>query len=498
MSADEPHAVMFTVSLESLDTKASWETEYPDEEGVPPLDFRILPEELRVVVFAKDGTRLGTIQDLGYWPINEEHTQFQFVGQMPDTFAEHFNSSNDPYYRFMVLANCSDNLSGEEYITYSQTQLDPTSENSAIPMWGVKEVDLTSLLNNTSLDIGEISLLRAAAKIEVKLSGTLKEKGNTTINSATLKYYNQTGYCLPSGWSQASDTKKLDQDNCVRVYRHAAVNLPFVKDEKTGNTYVYVTEYDNINYSGERNKINLEFIINGEVKTFEDAISFCNYSGGKPLEGSDYNIIRNHIYEFEILSIAGDNITLNYTVADWTAEDWGTGKDYEEHDLEYPTYHNPVVPPRYLQSSPDEIKDFVITEVPVMMYSGNQNDLETNAFKCYFQITAPESVEWKPGITGSLENYKVRVYNNKDEMLFDSKDKNIFLGPCASNEWYRIMVFPLSSDGADKDEIDFIISYHQKWTEQHINLYINGEYDHIRWPESGDNPKIIRIKHGTN
>ena len=499
MSVDEPHTVTFTVALDQQRTKATWGEAYPSEAGVP-FDFRLVPEDLRVLVYAQNGERVGVIQDLDYWPLNETHTEFQFIGQIPAEFVEYYNQhSESQKYRFMVLANCGDNLSGIEYITYSQAQLDPASENAAIPMWGVKEADVSPLLQDNNLNIGDIWLLRAAAKIEVMLSDALKNEGRTVINSATLKYYNQTGYSLPSGWSQATDTKTLDQEKCFRVYRHAAVNLPFIKDEKTGNYFVYVTEYDNINYSGERNKISLEFTIDKEVKLFEDAISFCDYTDGKPQEGTDYNIVRNHIYEFEILNIAGDNIVLEYEVADWVVEDWGTGLDWEEHVLEYPTYHNPVVPVSYFSSTPET---YVITEPPVMSYSGNQNDLEAKAFECFFQITAPSKVKWKPGITGTLENYRVRVYEqatsvSDGELVYDSSDENKKqdLGACNSNEWYRIVVFPLSDKGVGESVIDFIISYHQEWTDQYIHLYINGEYDNIRWPESGDNPKIIKIKH---
>ena len=34
-----------------------------------------------------------------------------------------------------------------------------------------------------------------------------------------------------------------------------------------------------------------------------------------------------------------------------------------------------------------------------------------------------------------------------------------------------------------------------KENNEYIHLYINGEYDHIKWPDSGDNPKIIKIQH---
>ena len=500
MSADEPHAVMFTVALDQQRTKAAWSEVDPSEDGVA-FDYRIIPEELRVVVYAEDGTRVGVLQDLGYWPINKDHTEFQFVGQLPPEFVEHFNANpGELKYRFMVLANCGDHSAGEEYISYSQAQLDPTAANSAIPMWGVKEANVTPLINSERLELGEIWLLRAAAKIEVKLSDTEVKKG-TKINSATLKYYNQTGYCLPNGWSQVSDTEKLDQENCFRGYRHAAVNLPFYKDEQNRSVYVYVTEYNNLDYSGERNKISLDFNIKDQNKTFEDAISFCEYEAGKVKENSHYNIVRNHIYEFEVLSIAGDNLELQYTVADWEAEDWGNGKDYEEHELAYPTYHNPLVPREYLTLQPGEITNYTITKQPQMYY--NANNPEEGAFECFFQIVAPAEVKWKPGITGTKENYQIRVYSNvtssnlTGNLAYDSGDNRDEmqddLGCCQQNEWFRILVFPLSGDGAGKNNIDFTISYYQEWTDQYIHLYINGEYDRIRWPGSGTNPKIITI-----
>ena len=503
ISADEPHEIIFTVSLEGQSTRAEWGDGYdPSEVGVP-FDFRLNPDELSVVVFASDGTRLGQVSEISYWPINEEHTEFQFMGAMPKEFVERVNAygSQDSNYKFMVLANCGDNSSGEEYITYSHTQLDASSESSSIPMWGVTVADVTPLLDGYSLDLGEISLLRAAAKIEVKLSDKLKSQG-TTINTAILKYYNQTGYVLPSGWSQASTTHTLDQENCIRVYRHAALGVPFIKNEKSGDYYLYVTEYDNENYAGERNKISLEFNVAGETKYFEDAISFCQYRGGAPVENSHYSIVRNHIYEFEILSIAGSSLVLDYTVADWTAEDWGDGMDYEEHELAYPTYHNPVVPYEFLALAGDKQATYQIVQEPTMHFGG-LNNLEAGGFHCYFQILKPYDVQWKPVFMGSKENYQIRVYKvgknlvQSSETIFDTedKDKQGNLGAVSEGEWFHIVVFPKSADGENKTSIEFGISYYQQWTDQYINLYVNGEYGNIRWPNSGDNPKIINIRH---
>ena len=113
-------------------------------------------------------------------------------------------------------------------------------------------------------------------------------------------------------------------------------------------------------------------------------------------------------------------------------------------------------------------------------------------------------MKWKPGFTGTKENYRIRVYENatptdNGTLVYDtgSNEQKLQddLSLCETGKWFRIAVFPLGSDGADKNVIDFIISYYQEWTTQYIHLYINGEYDRIRWPYSGSNPKIIGIKH---
>ena len=490
---DKPRSIQFTVSIEGGHTRATWGDTYPSEEGVP-FDYRILPDQMRLVILATDGTRIGEVRDLDYWPVNDAHTEFQFMGQLPREVVEKLNLTGTKQdCKFMVFANCGDNASGEEHITYSHVQLNPANNASAIPMWGVTTADVSALYTQDQLNLGIIWLLRAAAKVEVKLSDALKAK-NTEITVATLKYYNQTGYALPSGWSAVSETKNIDQEECLRLYRHAAVNLPFIKDEATGNYYVYVTEYDNKteDYSGERNKISLEFKIGEVKKNFEDAISFCEYKDGLPKDNSHYNIVRNHIYEFEILSIAGSSLVLDYTVANWTTEDWGTGEEYEEHDLSYPTYHNPVVPFEFLSLSAAEQEKYKFKE-STMYFSGEP---EKSGFHCYFQIVAPENVKWQPVFKASEGDYQIRVYNPDGGLEYgtDESDPKKELGICSSGKWYHIVVFPKNNNGADK-EVEFGITYYQQWTEEYINLYVNGEYDNIRWPGSGDNPKLIKIKH---
>lgn len=500
VSLDGQRTISFTISCNESITRAECVT---TPEGIP-FDYYIDPTTVRAMLLNLDNTPIGEISELSIWPTNLEQTEFKITGILPNNLKININ---EPRCKLMIIANTAPEALENEYTHYNYTQLDPRNEGSSIPMWGVVTADLSPLIDATYYELTDsVWLLRSAAKIEVKLSDALKERG-TEITSATLKYYNVEGHVIPSNWQTCENTQQLNCETSINVYRHAAVTLPLIKDEETGDYFIYIPEYDNINYPGERNKISLTFIDQGKEKSFADAISFAEYHDGDKVEGTDFNITRNHIYRFTIRAIAGENITLEYHVADWDAEDWGNGEDYEEHDITYPTYLNPLVPEGYLRSS--DPANYVITESPEMYYGG-ENNLEAGAFVGYFKILSPNdnpaSIQWKPGFMASKENYRIRVYsyNNSNNgvttstMIFDSGGDNPMmdtLPACEADEWFKIVIFPLSSDGANETTVDLGISYYQAWTDQYINLFINGEYGKIRWPNSGSNPKIIEIKH---
>lgn len=494
---DGERTISFTIGCDESITRVECN---PTNEGVP-FDYYIDPTTVRAMLLNTDNTPIGEISRLQIWPTNQEQTQFQIIGVLPKNMEINLQ---DPRCKLIVIANTIPETIENEKTHYNYTQLDPRNEGSSIPMWGVMTTDISPLLNATYYELTDnVWLLRSAAKIEVKLSDTLKERG-TEITSATLKYYNIEGNVVPANWQSCNNTQELNCEIGINVYRHAAVTLPFIKDEESGDYYVYIPEYDNINYPGERNKISLSFYDQGKEKIFEDAISFCEYSDGKKIEGTDYNITRNHIYRFTVRSIAGESLMLEYHVADWDAEDWGNNEEYKEHDITYPTYLNPLVPYDYIVST--DQKNYVIAESPEMYFSGNDN-LEEGAFVAYFKILSPnsnlEAVQWKPGFMASRENYRIRVYHIEDGvtitgLVFDSggdSDQQKLLPACEANDWYKIVIFPLSADGAKSTTVDLGISYYQEWTDQYINLFINGEYSNIRWPNSGTNPKIIEIKH---
>ena len=484
------HTISFTIGFDTATTRVDCdETDYN-----VPFDYYINPGTLRVMLTDTNNNAIGEIERLYIWPTNESQTEFEFTGKLPEGMV--FDPEK-PNYKLFAIVNAPNEAINREFTLYHHQQLNPQNEESAIPMWGVTTVDLTPILNQPNYTLPEpLWMLRSAAKVEVQLSDSLKEMGSK-ITSATMKYYNVEGYVAPYDWHRFESTLDVNCEEAINVYRHAAINLPLIKDDATGNYYVYMPEYDNINYPGERNKITLTIDHNGEEILFEDVISFVEYSNGQVVEGTDYNIVRNHIYRFTVRSIVGDNLRIEYHVADWDAEDWGTGKDYEEHDISYPTYMNPLVPEEYF---PEEQINYVITREPTM-YFGGKNNLEAGAFVGYFKILRPADVLWKPGIMGSKENYRIRVYKrggtDNGSLLFDSGVENMQnnLSACGDDEWFKLVVFPLSGDGAGITSIELGISYYQEWTQQYINLFINGEYNALRWPNSGTNPKIIEIKH---
>ena len=490
---DGEHTISFTIGFDATTTRVACDT----TNYAVPFDYHINPGTLRVMLTDTDNIAIGEVERLYIWPTNETQTEFEFTGKLPGGM---FFDPANPNYKLFAIVNAPAEAIDREFTLYHHQMLDPRNEDSAIPMWGVTTVDLTPSLTEPNYTLPDpLWLLRSAAKVEVELSQALKNQG-TEILSATMKYYNVEGYVAPANWHSFSKTVDVDCEKAINVYRHAAVNLPLIEDEATGNYYVYMPEYNNKDYPGERNKISLVMTHGGEEKIFDDVISFVEYSEGKVKEGSDYNIVRNHIYRFLIRSIAGDNLMLEYHVADWDAEDWGTGKDYEEHNISYPTYVNPIVPAEYLTLTPNQQNDYVIQSEPKMYYGG-QNNLEAGAFVGYFRIVAPADVQWKPGFMGSKENYQIRVYKkggtDDGKLLFDSGESALQgnLSACGDNEWFKIVVFPLSGADAGTTSIPLGISYYQQWTDQYINLFINGEYNAIRWPNSGTNPKIIEIKH---
>lgn len=501
-SMDESYGVNFVIAIDApTATRATWEETEPTDERGSIFENRILPESLRVAIYTTDNQYVGDVEELVYWPINDEGSRYQFQGRVPVALIEDaakVEAGKTPEYKFMVYANCQEGENAT--IMYAYEDLD--FESGAIPMWGVKSADVTALLNNRIQELGEISLLRAVAKVEVVVDDALL---NCAIDRATINYHNRAGYSLPTGWDTAMNTLSLDRETVFRSYRSLHTTPHELTEVERGRKYVmYLPEYDNRLFADFESKISLDITYNSTPMTFTDALQFRSHSDGRPT-GEPSNIVRNTIYRFRITKVNAGGLALNYEVADWERSDnW----EWEQH-FDYPNYHNPVLPDTATRDG--NSSNDIYPDRPEMYYvAPNQSGTivnEEGAFSCWFQMVGPTDQRWLPTLNTASDRCEIRVYKEIDAMTYElvyttessNLDNTISDGSrlVAYNGWYNIKVIPI--DATYTGLVRFGITYTQDWMGAGSRyLFVNGEEGHIVWPNSGSEPRIIDIQQVAN
>lgn len=459
------HKISFVVSVNNSGTRTTWGDDYTSTIG-SSFDNMIRLDALRVAIIdAATNTHIGNVENLIHW--SESENTYRFVGEVTK-----LNLTPGTEYKVAVYANCTNAEDSAMWFDY--TALDPQS--GAIPMWGVKQVAL-ALTDNQ--DIGTISMLRAAAKVEVNLGPAMADY---TIHSVTMNVLNRYGYSLPNGWNGVANTTEIVRDNTMREYRSLYTPTGGVVFEAMSERQhiLYIPEYSNVDPLTPVAKMTVVLVDeNGVHQTFKDALSFGTYTAGKLVEGTTYDIVRNNYYQFNITGVSG-GLTIDYKVADWSE---GGSWDYGE--FAYPTYHNPILPDDVYNLG-NVSSDPVITTNPVMSY--NAVDDEAGAFSAWFLMTAPVGQQWTPSLINQSEaDYEIRVY--KGGVLITDVEQMV-----ASSDWYNIKIVPLKPERIGT-VVKFGISHKASWMHEGTRLYllINGKADAIAWPNSGSDPKIIEI-----
>ena len=231
--------------------------------------------------------------------------------------------------KIMVLANCSVDPSDITGTTTINTLLEAATFNfngqpSLIPMWGVLKVtpDDKVLMHENGFPnpLPDIYLLRAMAKLEVIMKDT-----EHAITSIAVENYNTTGYCVPTGYGTATDTRNLVRNDVFRATSDInsrassfiANESVVTENDKTYKCYtIYVPEYKNMEgTSAVANPSRIAIQVDGKT----DKTYYIYYgTAGKETE---WNIVRNHIYRFNITAVKTEIIvgfTLYYQVKSWT------------------------------------------------------------------------------------------------------------------------------------------------------------------------------------
>lgn len=351
--------VSFVLALGSSDTPVTktetWDPNDPTDDadniGYNPkaigdsYDNMIDPGTLQVVFYenSTDGALVGQVTIRNYFPVDSQGNRIDTdaEGLMPedkvsnlyyfegDLLADENILKSATDYKMMVFANMPDSqrtivsgstsLSDIQNLTFTRFAIrDKTRDTEFIPMWGVKTVTL-NLQPGETQDLETIYVLRAMAKVEVKLSSNLLEAGYT-LTEMNMSNTNGTGYVLPTGAAEKSATETMNLQTCFNELSLSEYVAPAVtSDGGKSSLVMYVPEKDNRNNASEIG-ITLKYSSGSAPQTIspDATIKFTKYTLGKPSEdvADIYNIVRNHNYVFEINSISSDGLKFIVTVKD--------------------------------------------------------------------------------------------------------------------------------------------------------------------------------------
>lgn len=508
-SDDQPdrqktRTVVFTLAMDKIaGSRAAWGTNEDAVNGTG-IENRIDLKGLRVAIYpiganGQIGTRVGVASNLFYQENNDnsiadDKIEYLLMGDITNV-----DLTVGQKYRFMVYAN----FPNDNNNTFDLEDVDV--KDGYIPMWGVATCQITDELNQ---DLGTIDLLRAAAKVEVNFASTVTAEYD--ITALGIRNYNELGDILPNGFDTCQVTKNLDMDLCMNVEPSPVYGTPlsFLENKSaSADTYtLYMPEYDNQAHVAEEQTalvVTVKHKTNGMTKEYQ--IPFCKYNAdGTPIAAAQYNIVRNHIYQFNVTGVAVGKLMLNLSVSDWTA-----GSSLELGSLAYPTYKNPVLPdpshtyPQALISTNPTMKYVSASDVtPFTMYF---NFIDAN-------VTGLSGYVWKPTIVdASSANYRIEVYKQStpggayDDLVYEAAASTTSINELetADNKytgWFQINVIPTSTVATDT-EFTFGIAcgvHPSGFPSEDFFLFINGENNQIAWPNSGIDRKFIVIKQEHN
>lgn len=478
MDATEKESMLVTFSLDVKSQTASradgntWGEEYPNMVG-NTLENRIDVSTLYVVAYYDDYSYKTDLSILKREIVDGKAT---FLCALPD-----FEKGRA--YRFVVLANCinknygisfKDGMPDLNALVYSNIQ-------NTIPMWGVKTYTIPSdIQSGSERNLGSISMLRAAAKIGVKLGDEVKGE-EYRIKELKLNYANSNGFCLPkvNNWHHTNinfteELKHTDSFNPTSRILTENINAMALGSETDGY-YIYVPETVN----DATNPLSLAVTLaksTGEEVTFDyaEGIKFCTYNDGAPTDDR-FNIVRNHFYDYTITAI-NMGLKMNLNVADWKAEDvW-------ELDFSAPVHTNLLTTPNNSAAVP--------TEEATVAYN-NLND-EASAFIGYFKMESPDGASWKPTLANaSAGDYEVRVYTNGETTpdIYDIPVTESSI-EAEKDRFFKIVVVAKNADRVGK-VVKLGISYTAGWNDDDNTLLMINEGkggNFMYYPWTDNNP----------
>jgi hypothetical protein len=172
-----------------------------------------------------------------------------------------------------------------------------------IPMWGMGTITKIKTGEN---NFGTLELVRAIAKVNVTVADGAGLE-NFEITEIRLHHYNTKGYCTRI----ANQSPSIPDNSTIAGDTEYLTSGPL--SGKEGNRFenkFYIPEHKNIGITDESKKVYLT--INAKVRGVEKTYTVQFSTNGKP-----YDVLRNHLYVFNITSVDNVTASLNYEVKQW-------------------------------------------------------------------------------------------------------------------------------------------------------------------------------------
>lgn len=398
-----PVQIGFTLTTGDVSSRAITEGEeagtgyenYIDIEGG---DFRIL------LFDATNDTYLTTFEPTSIRPTdNTEYPQTYYVeGELSETYDNNFKLvvlANWGNYPELSATSTIESVCSDAASIFTYTAPFTPSETQRIPMYGVKLCTAT-LRPDLLTDLGQVDLLRAMAKIQVKCSAEGFE-----LSGVKLHRYNTKGYCAPTGVYDDTKTDwNYDEDEVCQHEVHIPVNSVSTSQldfEPTADGFIaYVPEFDNTTNTAERTYIEVSLIHTDDKSTVnleETNIYFCLYDeeNGMPTQNTDFDIVRNHWYKYDITNVDDGELIFQYRVMKWNVESSAIGWNATA-TLAAWNSDNPKEPNFTDATVGDE--EAVLCYVANPRYNSDRDGLvegKSSYAGFYFQLKEPKGAVWK-------------------------------------------------------------------------------------------------------
>lgn len=268
----------------------------PDE--IIPVDggyFNSRRYELKGTISKKPGNTQLKVMMLANWP------------NSPENLEEGKTTIDDV---------CSSDEYGRYAYDYAGKAPFVPSGQTPIPMYGINTADIESFVPDRYNDLGTLHLLRAMAKVEVKMKGLENDKGRKmwTLKTVTLTRHSVGGYCAPtSAYDEADYAANYHVRSDVPVHIPADVisdiELPFkpqpvANEDGTTSYIIYIPEYRNTAADGKTKaadaaEINLEFNEKADQTYTVEFKYYDNVPQGSA-SGDAFDIKRDNYYKFVI------------------------------------------------------------------------------------------------------------------------------------------------------------------------------------------------------